>query len=231
MGREKDRFWEYVEESDGSFLCEFCKRQFSRVSITRIKSHFAGIGGRNIQICRSVPDDVQLAAYQSITAHETGETNEFHSTSRRKGKRPLQFVEPVKDKSQVDKMLARFIIANRISLDVLKTPYLIDLLKSMAQLGSSYVLPNLDTLLTQLIPDIYEEAEEHVNNVKKYSTTTGCSLVLSNVVKKSKLESVNVFAQTPIGLVYVKKIVVPEGGIAFNDFLDGIFEAIEFFGS
>lgn len=131
---------------------------------------------------------------------------------------------------EVDKILAKFIIANRISLDLSKSPYLIDLLKSMAEFGPTYELPNSLALGTQLMIDICKEAEEPIKNVMKFSTTAGCSFVMCNVVKNSKLECINIFAYTPVGLVYVQKIVVPEEGMTFDHFIDGIFRAIEFWG-
>ncbi|KAK1558705.1 hypothetical protein Q3G72_005610 [Acer saccharum] len=217
MGRERDRFWEYVEDLGGYFLCKFCERRFSG-GITRIKSHLSGIRGRDIEICPKVPEDVQLAVLEAIGAST--------SASNKKAKT----VVDKKEKSAVDKILAKFIISNSISLDLSMSPYLIDLLKSMAEFGPTYKFPNLLVLSTQLFPDIYEEAEEHIGTVKELSIKTGCTLVLSNVVKNSKLVCINILVYTPAGLVYVEKITVPEEGMTFSKFIDGIYSAIESLG-
>ncbi|KAJ0111218.1 hypothetical protein Patl1_00190 [Pistacia atlantica] len=63
-----------------------------------------------------------------------------------------------KDKSTaVDKLLAKFIISNNFLLDVSKTPFLADLLKSIAEFGPTYELPNYLALKSQMIPDAREK--------------------------------------------------------------------------
>ena len=65
MVRKKDRFWEYVEESNGRFKCNFCERDFAG-GAPRIKSHLAGVKGHDIDLCTKVPKDVQAEAYLAI---------------------------------------------------------------------------------------------------------------------------------------------------------------------
>ena len=62
MVRKKDRIWEYVKESNGRFMCKFCERDFPG-GASRIKSHLAGVRGRDIDLCIEVPKDVQAEAY------------------------------------------------------------------------------------------------------------------------------------------------------------------------
>ncbi|KAF2318814.1 hypothetical protein GH714_010927 [Hevea brasiliensis] len=68
MGRPKDQmFWEYVEGIGNHLKCKFCGNVFKgSPSISRIKSHLAGIPGQGIQICDSVSDDVKEAALEAI---------------------------------------------------------------------------------------------------------------------------------------------------------------------
>ena len=68
MVRKKDRFWEYVKESNGGFTCKFCERDFGG-GATRIKLHLAGVKGRDIDLCTKVPDDLQAKAYLAIGGH------------------------------------------------------------------------------------------------------------------------------------------------------------------
>ena len=65
MVRKKDGFWEYVEESNGHFKCNFCELDFAG-GAPRIKSHLAGVKGRDIDLCTEVPKDVQAEAYLAI---------------------------------------------------------------------------------------------------------------------------------------------------------------------
>lgn len=68
MVRPNDPFWDYVEKMTGGLLkCMFCEYIFAAAtSISRIKSHFAGVKGRGINVCAKVPKDIQEAAYPAI---------------------------------------------------------------------------------------------------------------------------------------------------------------------
>ena len=64
MGRKRDRFWDYAEDLRGRFKCNYCKHEFPG-GASRIKSHLAGVQGRDIVICNVVPEDVQKDAYEA----------------------------------------------------------------------------------------------------------------------------------------------------------------------
>ncbi|KAG5255034.1 disease resistance protein [Salix suchowensis] len=59
--------FEKIKDDNGShFECKFCKSTFAgTTSITRLKYHLSGESGKGVGICRSVPADVQAAAYQA----------------------------------------------------------------------------------------------------------------------------------------------------------------------
>ena len=78
MGRKRDRFWDYAEDLKGRFKCNFCKHEFPR-GASRIKSHLAGVKGRDIVICDVVSEDVQKEAYEATQA--TNKKLESASTS------------------------------------------------------------------------------------------------------------------------------------------------------
>ncbi|XP_023899170.1 putative disease resistance protein RGA3 isoform X1 [Quercus suber] len=78
MGRKRDRFWDYAEELKGRFKCNYCKREFPG-GASRIKSHLAGVKGRDIVICDVVPEHVQKEAYEATQA--TNKKLENASTS------------------------------------------------------------------------------------------------------------------------------------------------------
>ncbi|KAK0583374.1 hypothetical protein LWI29_036289 [Acer saccharum] len=109
-------------------------------------------------------------------------------------------------------------------------PYLVDLLRSVAEFGPSYEVPSTSALTSQLIPGIYKEVEEHIGNVKKLFTTTGCTLVMYDVVENSKIVCFNVFAYTPAGFIYIDKIAVPEQGMTSCSLMKTICFMIESLG-
>jgi hypothetical protein len=55
MGRKRDHFWDHADDLNGRFKCNYCKREFPG-GASRIKSHLAGVKGRDIVICEVVPD-------------------------------------------------------------------------------------------------------------------------------------------------------------------------------
>ncbi|KAK4848508.1 hypothetical protein QYF36_013938 [Acer negundo] len=244
MGRERDWFWQYAEKLNGRFRCTFCRRDFSGGS-TRIKSHLSGLSCRDIVICSMVPPDVKLAARQAITTPEKklgklrslnndGETQVISiSAPNKKAKslhQPTFLGECKKDKSVVDKMLAKFIISNKMTPDFAKMPYLVDLLRNVAEFGTSYEIPNTSALTSQLIPGIYKDVEEHIGNVKKLFTTTGCTLVMLNVKENFETVCFNVFAYTPAGFIYIDKIAVPEEEMTFSYLMNRIYSVIDSLG-
>ena len=83
MGSSKDRFWNYVQDLDGRFKCNFCGHDFAG-GATRIKAHLAGYKGRDIQICEKVTADVREEACLAIQGANK-QVNRA-STSRSTGK-------------------------------------------------------------------------------------------------------------------------------------------------
>ncbi|KAK2650641.1 hypothetical protein Ddye_018130 [Dipteronia dyeriana] len=243
MGRKREGFWKYVENLNGRFLCKFCERTFPG-GITRIKSHLSGVRGRDIDICSKVPEDVKLAAYEAIRSpkKKTGnlrslnnyETEVVSTSAPNKKARSLHqpniLGECKKNKSVVDNMLAKFIISNHITPDFAKMPYLVDLLRSVAEFGPSYEFPSTSVLTSQLIPGIYKGVEEHIGNVKKLFTKTGCSLVMYIVEEKWKPVCINVSAYTPAGFIYTDKILVSGQGMTFCYLVNSICFIIESLG-
>ena len=65
MGRHRDPFWDYAENLNGRFKCNFCEQDFPG-GASRIKAHLAGKPGHDIKACNAVPQEVQEKA-QAIT--------------------------------------------------------------------------------------------------------------------------------------------------------------------
>ncbi|KAJ4846266.1 hypothetical protein Tsubulata_008782 [Turnera subulata] len=67
MPRDRDPFWDHVEEVDDRWKCKYCKQRFSlKVSVSRIKSHLSGVSGQGVEVCSNAPAEVQLKAYEAI---------------------------------------------------------------------------------------------------------------------------------------------------------------------
>ncbi|KAF8023957.1 hypothetical protein BT93_F1222 [Corymbia citriodora subsp. variegata] len=75
MPREKDSFRRYVAfPQNGRWKCQFCDKEYSG-SVTRIKAHLAGVGGKGIDACKDVSDQVKLEAKKALNAKGAAESS------------------------------------------------------------------------------------------------------------------------------------------------------------
>ena len=79
MGRQRDQFWDYVENLNGGFKCNYCGQDF-RGGASRIKAHLAGVPGHDIAVCNAVPQDVQEKAQATQKKREAQVT---HGTNKK----------------------------------------------------------------------------------------------------------------------------------------------------
>ena len=213
MVRERDSFWEYAEDlKNDRFLCKFCQKDFAG-GISRIKSHLSGIRGHDVEICLQVPVEVQLAVVQAIDTPSkkaksvlaaSNNTLEGESISTSSPAQMPNICEE-KDKSIVDRKFAKLVISDSICFDAIQSPFFNDFVKGVAQYGPGYELPSSLTLKSLIMLGIKKEVEEYIQNVKKYSVKTGCTLMY-NIwpSRKSCIKTFstykNIFAYTPRGL-------------------------------
>ncbi|GMY24585.1 Calmodulin-binding protein [Fagus crenata] len=148
MVRKKDRFWEYVEESNGGFMCNFCKREFAG-GASRIKSHLAGVKGRDIVLCTEVPKDVQADACLAIGGPRKKLKSASNLSNAEEIKTPMSMLNDLpqttmlemckkKDQSAVDKLLTQHFIENNIPFDVIQTSPFVRFVEGVAAYGSRY---------------------------------------------------------------------------------------------
>lgn len=232
MGRHKDELWKHVKALDGNrFSCNYCGMSISG-GITRIRFHLSGHKGHDIKTCLNVPAHVQKEASQQIQASNNGRENENISTSAPKKKTKRSHQPEVagackKDKSEVDKLLAKFLDSNYLSLDVSEIPHLRDLLVHVAEFGPSYELPTYSDLRPLLNN---KEIEEYIGRTKKLLNKTGCTLIISKVETNLKLGSLNFFICSPGGWMCLEKVSVSEKGMTFCCFTDNVCRIIESLG-
>ncbi|GMY32947.1 putative disease resistance protein rga1, partial [Fagus crenata] len=84
MGRKRDHFWDHADDLNGRFKCNYCKREFLG-GASRIKSHLAGVKGRDIFICEVVPDDVRKEAYEATEGRNKKQKGASTSSSAKEG--------------------------------------------------------------------------------------------------------------------------------------------------
>ncbi|KAL9429173.1 hypothetical protein AB3S75_031058 [Citrus x aurantiifolia] len=230
MGRGKDKYWEYIEAlEDGRLLCTFCRTSYA-AGITRMRYHFAGLKRHDIGPCPKVPESVRNAVSQEIQASDSSRKTKIVSSPKKKSKtfhQPKVAGACKTDKSKANTSLVRFLVSNKLSLDVSRTPYLGDLLSSVAEVGHGYKLPTYSELQSQQILDAKEEIEGYIGKTKKLFTKTGCTLIISKVEINSKPECLNFFVCSPGGWICLEKVRIPEEGMTFHSFKNNVCHIIE----
>ncbi|KAK7860888.1 hypothetical protein CFP56_029229 [Quercus suber] len=219
MVRKKDRFWRYVEDLDGHFKCNFCQRDFAG-GASRIKFHLARVKGHDIDICANVPEDVQKEAYlgviKNLRVHQVQAMLKRVKPLRVQYREtyamlPIQRCVVKKDKSAVDKLLARLLIVNNISFDVVQTTSFICFVEGVADYGLEYKLPSNLTLqrnpkkkdkhksswinkahctLTPIDPTKHNTTE---NNSQKYNSLKYVKGITANAAAHASSLAVTVF--------------------------------------
>ena len=242
MVRKKDRFWSYVEDLDGRFKCNFCQHNFAG-GASRIKYHLAGVKGNDVDICTSVPKDVQNEAYLAVGGTNKKLKSASSSSNAKETKTTLCSISKdmchatnsemcgKKDKNAVDKLLAQLVTVNNISFDVVQTTSFIRFVQGVAEYGPDYKLPSYLTFQRKLIPDLKVEVEEYIRNVKKSWLVSGCTL-MSNIWSDVEHRAfINIIAYSPSGVIFLKSLEVSRDKITTLYIKDIISSVIEEIGS
>ncbi|XP_030941199.1 uncharacterized protein LOC115966005 [Quercus lobata] len=242
MVRKKDRFWRYVEDLDGRFKCNFCRRDFAG-GASRIKFHLARVKGHAIDICANVPEDVQKKAYLVIggtnkklkSASSSSNAKESKTTSCSISRDLCHATNSKmcgkKDKSAVDKLLARLLIVNNISFDVVQTTSFIHFVQGVADYGPEYKLPSNLTLQRKLIPNLKVKVEEYIRRIRNSWSVTGCTLMSCIWSDLDQRAFININAKSPSGAIFLNSFEVSKDKITTPYIKDIISSVIEEIGS
>ncbi|XP_023914363.1 uncharacterized protein LOC112025916 [Quercus suber] len=144
---------------------------------------------------------------------------------------PIQRCVVKKDKSAVDKLLARLLIVNNISFDVVQTTSFICFVEGVADYGLEYKLPSNLTLQRKLIPNLKVEVEEYIRRIKNSWSVTGCTLMSSIWSDLDQRAFININAKSPSGVIFLKSFEVSKDKITTLYIKDIISSVIEEIGS
>ncbi|KAK7834996.1 hypothetical protein CFP56_023949, partial [Quercus suber] len=136
----------YVEDLDGHFKCNFCQHNFAG-GASRIKYHLAGVKGNGVDICTSVPEDVQKEAYLAVGGTNKKLKSASSSSNAKESKTTLCSIRKIcatlpiqRCVSAVDKLLAQLVIVNNISFDVVQTTSFIHFVLTLCKVLLNTVL-------------------------------------------------------------------------------------------
>ena len=203
----------------------------------------AGVKGNDVDICTSVPKDVQNEAYLAVGGTNKKLKSASSSSNAKDSKTTLCSISKdmchatnsemcgKKDKNAVDKLLAQLVTVNNISFDVVQTTSFIRFVQGVAEYGPDYKLPSYLTFQRKLIPDLKVEVEEYIRNVKKSWWVSGCTL-MSNIWSDVEHRAfINIIAYSPSGVIFLKSLEVSRDKITTLYIKDIISSVIEEIGS
>ncbi|XP_056162160.1 uncharacterized protein LOC115662154 isoform X2 [Syzygium oleosum] len=223
MTRKRDRFWEYAEQLSGRFKCKFCRRDFPG-GIPRVKSHLACVPGRDVAICTEVPKDVQAIAFEAISPHNRKDKSLSQPTTstRLADIQIIDMPETSTDKGQdcLDELLAKHVVFNNISENVLQSSHFASFLRGVANYGQNYELPSYSVLTTKYIPKLNSEVVQYVNSVKKSCDLTGCTVILDSWVNVHGRAFLNIILYSLKGVILVNTVELPKNELTYRSIVD-----------
>lgn len=133
----------------------------------------------------------------------------------------------------VDKHLAKlFILEGRICSKVLQSSFSNDFVKDIAEYGHGYEVPSLLTLESQLIHIVSKEVTEYVENVKRSSDNTGCTLICNQWLYRNNIsgdynQRTDIFLYTSEGVACLESYNQKPNCLDTAEILSPISESLE----
>ncbi|CAN6439471.1 unnamed protein product [Victoria cruziana] len=229
-------FWRLVikgEKAAGGggnvhFVCTLCHRQFTG-SYTRVKAHFLQIRGVGIRSCNRVNRDMlkelkqeQEAADRSKNSKNSNElsvpfTNFEKKDTLKKRKMGIEANETIEEafkneRAEIDRLIGRFFFSSLIPFNVARSPYWIDLAKSLVDFNfPGYVPPSPEKLRTVLLT----EEKKYINHLlgrKKFSWKQyGVSIVSYGWSDIQRQPMINFFACSLNEPIFLKPVDASRG--------------------
>ncbi|KAL5544677.1 hypothetical protein UlMin_008461 [Ulmus minor] len=213
--KQDDPTWDHcVKVGDGKKLqCKHCNNSYWG-GVFRIKNHLAQTR-KDVAPCKNVPNEVCDVFKQIL-----GESNKKEDDvvlCDGENERDLKKKMMLGDRESVFKDICRFLYANALPFNLVKSPYFKTMLESVASFGPGFKLPS------------YHEARCTFLLKKTEWKKTGCTL-MSNGWSDGKRRSItNFLINSPRGTVFLKS--VDTSGIIKNAdnlflLLDSVIEEI-----
>ncbi|KAF9587997.1 hypothetical protein IFM89_006876 [Coptis chinensis] len=238
MPRVRDPLWEYVESTaQKKNKCKFCQLEISG-GISRLKYHWAKMIGHDVSPCTVVTDEVIELALNAITEIEDrprvnkkarGSNSKEGNTSssfnfgsqqsvyRASGQSSTVSYQPKvlellkkKEKEVADAMGVKFLVANNLAFNILRSHKLREWCLAIGKYGEGYVPPGSETARTKILGSLKDEATMYVKSVQESWEDTGCTLMSDGWTDARRRHHVNLLASSPSGIVFLKSEVVKE---------------------
>ncbi|GAB4824765.1 hypothetical protein Ancab_040320 [Ancistrocladus abbreviatus] len=226
MPSESDKWgWKHVSVFGGfdkgsgtkRWKCNHCNLRYNG-SYSRVRAHLLGFAGVGVKSCPAV-DRSMRKAFQVLEeerlASKKKKTSESDKSIKRTKTSQICASSTARNlsKEDVDNIVARFIYADGLNVNVVNSPYFQEMAKALAAFGPRYEPPSMDKLSDSLLSKERARIEKSINLVKESWPHTGCTILCVNRLDGSLGRfCINFFVSSPRGVMFLKSIDVNGGG-------------------
>ncbi|KAF9607094.1 hypothetical protein IFM89_032210, partial [Coptis chinensis] len=109
-----------------------------------------------------------------------------------------------KEKDVADTIGVKFIVANNLAFNILRSDELREWCQAIGKYGEGYVPPGSETARTKILGSLKDVATMYVKSVKESWEDTSCTLMLDGWTDARRRHHVNLLASSPSGIVILK---------------------------
>ena len=198
--------------------CNHCNLRYNG-SYSRVRAHLLGFSGVGVKSCPAIDGSLR-EAFQVLEEERLARKSKRASRSEKSGKRVRTSRPSISiSKEEVDDVVARFLYANGLNVNVVNSPYFREMTKATATYGSRYEPPAVAELSDSFLSKEKARIEKSMILVKESWPHTGCSvLCVGRLESRLGCFHINIFVSCPRGLMFLKAVDIADVDGAENRF-------------
>uniref|UniRef100_A0A0A9CWE7 DUF659 domain-containing protein n=1 Tax=Arundo donax TaxID=35708 RepID=A0A0A9CWE7_ARUDO len=222
---DENSLWKYMDKGaatsrDGGnkrIRCKLCNGTFFG-TYTRVKAHLH-IPGNGVGPCSKIDQVMQekLSIFEEVKVLRVEvarkqpvvplPNSEEFGSKKRKNDSALSKSFNKKARDQLDCLIVRFLYANGLSFNLMRSPFLHDMIKFACEnVLPGYVLPTFNAARTTMLVAEKANINELTKPCRISWTTTGVSLVSDGWTDITKKPLINFVAASPAGPLFLRAI-------------------------
>ncbi|KAK1587628.1 hypothetical protein Q3G72_014991 [Acer saccharum] len=238
MPSESDKWgWEHVTVFGGfdrgtgtkRWKCNHCNLRYNG-SYSRVRAHLLGFTGVGVKSCpaidRSLREAFQILEEERLAGKKKRIPGSAKPGKRIRTSRSSLTVKTIL-KEDVDDMIARFVFADGLNVNVINSPYFLEMVKSIAASGPRYELPSTEKLCDSLLGKEKGKIEKSMASVRESWPQTGCTILCVSCLDGTLgCFHISIFVSSPRGLIFLKALDIDDSDEAENLFTSVLSDVI-----
>ncbi|KAL5830935.1 hypothetical protein ACOSQ4_016289 [Xanthoceras sorbifolium] len=218
MPSESDKWgWEHVTVFGGfdrgtgtkRWKCNHCNLRYNG-SYSRVRAHLLGFTGVGVKSCpaidRSLREAFQILEEERLAGKKKRIPGSAKPGKRIRTPRPSLTLKTI-PKEDVDDMIARFVYADGLNVNVINSPYFHEMVKAIAASGPGYELPSTEKLCDSLLSKEKGKIEKFLASVRESWPHIGCTILcVGSLDGTLGCFHISIFVSSPRGLIFLKAL-------------------------